>query len=89
MDEVAAVYTVPRSALTPLEVLADPDGARAAEDRPERPRVRLKRVWASVERDPLTVIEETLHEARAAPWEPDPTRLTPSRKGKLMTKCGD
>jgi predicted CoA-substrate-specific enzyme activase len=65
MAEVAAIYTVPRYARTPLDVLADLDGSRAAEDRPERPRVRHKRVGASIERDPRTVIEETFHEARA------------------------
>lgn len=65
MAQVAAIYTVPRYVRTPLDVLADLDGSRAAEDRPERPKVRNKRVWASVEREPEAVIEEAFREACA------------------------
>ncbi|MGH7439460.1 MAG: ISKra4 family transposase [Polyangiaceae bacterium] len=65
MAQVAAIYTVPRHMRTPLDVLADLDGSRADDDRPERPKVRHKRVWASVEREPETVIEETFREALA------------------------
>lgn len=65
MAEVAAIYTVPRYERTPLDVLADLDGSRSADARPERPKVRNKRVWASVERDPQVVIEEAFREAQA------------------------
>jgi hypothetical protein len=65
MAEVAAIYTVPRYVRTPLDVLADLDGSRPADARPERPKVRNKRVWASVERDPQVVIEEAFGEAQA------------------------
>jgi hypothetical protein len=72
MAEVAAIYTVPRYARAPLDVLADLDGSRAEDERPKRPKVRNKRVWASVESDPRAVIEETFHEARAR--DPDHRR---------------
>jgi hypothetical protein len=65
MAEVAAIYTVPRYARAPPDVLADLDRSRAANERPKRPKVRNKRVWASIERDPRNVIEETFHEALA------------------------
>lgn len=65
MAQVAAIYTVPRYVREPRDVLADLDGSRGADDRPERPKVRNKRVWASVEREPEVVIEETFLEARA------------------------
>jgi hypothetical protein len=65
MAEVAAIYTVPRYVRTPLDVLANLDGSHPKDDRPERPKVRNKRVWASVEQDPEAVIAETFHEARA------------------------
>ena len=65
MAEVAAIYTVPRFVREPHDVLADLDGTRDLDTRPERPKVRNKRVWASVERDLKVVIEETFHEARA------------------------
>jgi hypothetical protein len=65
MAQVAAIYTVPRYVREPLDILADLDGTRADDARPERPKVRNKRVWASVEREPEAVIEETFLEARA------------------------
>ena len=65
MAQVAAIYTVPRYVREPLDILADLEGSRADADRPERPKVRNKRVWASVEREPEAVIEETFLEARA------------------------
>jgi hypothetical protein len=65
MAQGAAIYTVPRYIREPLDILADLDGRRAGDDRPARPKVRHKRVWASVEREPQAVIEETFLEARA------------------------
>ncbi len=50
--QVAAIYTVPRYIREPLDVLADLDGRRAGDDRPARPKVRNKRVWASVDASP-------------------------------------
>jgi hypothetical protein len=65
MAEVAAIYTVPRFVRTPQDMLSDLYRLGAAEDRPKRPKVRNKRVWASVEREPEAVIEEAFQEARA------------------------
>ena len=65
MAQVAAIYTVPRYVREPLDILADLDGTRADDPRPERPKVRNKRVWASVERESEAVIEETFLEALA------------------------
>jgi hypothetical protein len=69
MAEVAVIYTVPRFVRTPIDVLADlsrkaEDEARR-EQRARRPKVRNKRVFASVERDPEVVIEEAFEEAEA------------------------
>lgn len=65
MAQVAAIYTVARHAREPEDVLADLSGAGTESSRPERPKVTNKRVWASVEHDPETVIEEAFREARA------------------------
>jgi len=67
MAEVAAVYTVPRFVRTPFDILADlhgePDEQARRARRARRPKVRNKRVWASVERDPQAVIDEAFREA--------------------------
>jgi hypothetical protein len=63
MAEVAAIYTVPPFKRTPHDVLADLSRIRAIDERPERPKVRNKRVWASVAREPEAVVEETFQEA--------------------------
>jgi hypothetical protein len=65
MAEVAAIYTVPRFVRTPRDVIADLNGTRAQEDRPQRPAVRNKRVWATVAREPEDIIEEAFREASA------------------------
>jgi hypothetical protein len=69
MAEVAAIYTVPRFVRTPIDILADLYGEADEEARRERrarrPKVRNKRVWASVERDPEVVINEAFREAEA------------------------
>ena len=69
MAEVAAIYTVPRFVRTPLDVLADlygeSDEQARRERRARRPKVRNKRVWASVEHDPNVVIDEAFSEAEA------------------------
>jgi hypothetical protein len=70
MAEVAAVYTVPLFVRTPLDVLADLYGEEEDDDqkrerRARRPKVRNKRVWASVEHDPQVVIDEAFREAEA------------------------
>lgn len=65
MAQVAAIYTVSRYVREPDDVLADLSGAGIDRARPERPKVRNKRVWASVEHEPETVIEEAFREARA------------------------
>jgi hypothetical protein len=69
MAEVAAIYTVPRFIRTPIDILADlygdTDEQARRERRARRPKVRNKRVWASVERDPEVVIDEAFLEAEA------------------------
>jgi hypothetical protein len=65
MAQVAAIYTVPRHVRTPFDVLADLDGSRADDEKVERPKIRDKRVWASVEREPGDVVEETFLDAQA------------------------
>lgn len=69
MAEVAALYTVPRFVRTPIELLADLDGDQGDDERRERharrPKLSNKRVFASVERDPKVVIDETFREAEA------------------------
>ena len=69
MAEVAAIYTVPRFVRTPIDILADlygePDPEARRERRARRPKVRNKRVFASVERDPQRVIDETFQDAQA------------------------
>ena len=76
MAEVAAVYTVPLFVRTPFDVLADlhgePDEPARRERRARRPKVRAKRVWASVARDPEVVIDEAFREAQAR--DPDHRR---------------
>lgn len=77
MAEVAAIYTVPRFVRTPIDVLADlhrkPDDEARRERRARRPKVRNKRVFASVEHEPEVVIEEAFREAEAR----DPTHQRP------------
>jgi hypothetical protein len=69
MAEVAAIYTVPRFVRTPFDLLADlygePDPEARRERRARRPKVYNKRVFASVERDPQLVIDETFRDAQA------------------------
>lgn len=57
MATVAAVYTVGRYYRSPEEIMGD-------EERPKRPRIRNKRIWASVERDLALVTEEAFQEAQ-------------------------
>jgi hypothetical protein len=65
MAQVAAIYTVPRYVRTAPDVLADLDGSRMDSERTTRPKIREKRVWASVGREPADVIDETFRDARA------------------------
>ena len=73
MAQVAAIYTVPRQERTAFDVLADLDGSRPEGEKPQRPKLRDKRVWASVQREPEEVIEETFLDARAR--DPEHLRL--------------
>jgi hypothetical protein len=69
MAEVAAIYTVPRFVRTPIDILTDlygePDKQTRRERRARRPKVRNKRVWASVESDLDVVIDEAFRDAQA------------------------
>src|SRR5205085_720004 len=58
---VAAIYTVEPFVRTPEEIL--PESPRLQEGDPARPRPEHKRVWASLEQSPETVIEEMFDEA--------------------------
>lgn len=69
MAEVAAIYTVPSYPRTAEEVVADLNRCADRDARPARPKVRNKRVWASVAEPAKAIIEETFHEALAR----DPT----------------
>lgn len=70
MAQVAAVYAVAPWVRTPVDVL---HGLRPAEDKAlERPKVRNKRVWASLTHAPAKVINEAFAEALAR--DPDKKR---------------
>lgn len=64
MATVAAVYTTRPHVRTPEQVLAAllREEERAA-DRPRRPRPEEKRVWASLKKDTVDVLEEAFHDA--------------------------
>lgn len=70
MATVAAVYTTEARERTPESIM----GRCSAENKPARPPCINKRVWASVEREPEAVIQETLDEAlrrdpeKKRPW---------------------
>jgi hypothetical protein len=56
--EVASVYSVPRWIRTADDVLSELDG-----ERPERPKVQAKRVWASIVKDAKVVVDDAFAEA--------------------------
>lgn len=60
MAQVAAVYSVAPWARTPEDIL---HGLRPKDIEKKRPKVRAKRVWASVEKSPSTVIRAMFDEA--------------------------
>jgi hypothetical protein len=63
MAQVAAVYTVPRWSRTPMDILHE---LRPLRDVTKvRPKVRNKRVWASITRTPREVINEAFRDALA------------------------
>ena len=57
--EVASVYDVPRWVRTAEDVVGELDG-----DRPKRPKVQAKRVWASIVKDAASVIDDVFAEAQ-------------------------
>lgn len=61
MATVATVYTIAPFVRTPEELVGENGASRAG---PPRPRPEQKRVWASIEKTPEEVIEESLAEAR-------------------------
>jgi exonuclease VII small subunit len=61
MCTVAAVYTIAPFVRRPEDLVAKSSSPRAG---PPRPRPEQKRVWASLEKSPEQVIEETFQEAR-------------------------
>lgn len=61
MATVATVYTIAPFVRTPEQLLGKSGSPRAG---PPRPRPEQKRVWASIEKTPEEVIEESLAEAR-------------------------
>jgi len=60
MATVAAVYSLPLQPRTAADVIGELNGGTPATN---RPRAQHKRVWASIERDARTVIEEMFVEA--------------------------
>jgi hypothetical protein len=70
MAQVAAVYTVPRWTRTPIDILHELRPLRDATK--TRPKVRNKRVWASITRTPRDVIDEAFRDALAR--DPDRRR---------------
>jgi hypothetical protein len=60
MATVAAVYTIAPFVRQPEDMVGESNSARAD---PRRPRPEQKRVWASLEKSPKEVIEETFQEA--------------------------
>ena len=61
MAQVATVYTLDRYVRTAEDIVGDLHGSDGK--RPKRPRPEAKRVWASVEKEPETVIEQAFDEA--------------------------
>jgi len=61
MATVAAVYTIMPFLRRPEDLIGESSSPRAG---PPRPRPEQKRVWASIEKTPEEVIEESLAEAR-------------------------
>lgn len=61
MATVAAVYTIGKFVRGPADILDDLRRQKKAEN---RPRPFRKRVWASVEKEPETVIREAIEEAQ-------------------------
>jgi len=61
MATVAAVYTIAPFVRTPEDLVGDGGSPRHG---PQRPRPEQKRVWASLEKTPEEVIQESLKEAR-------------------------
>ena len=67
MATAAAVYTVGASVRSPEQVMSS-----SGEDKPKRPEVKNKRVWASVERGEKKVVSEAIEEALSR--DPDQRR---------------
>lgn len=61
MATVATVYTTETFERTPEDLISEKRGTLVSQ--PERPKVEQKRVWASIEKEPIEVIEDALLEA--------------------------
>ena len=61
MATVATVYTTETFERAPEDLVSKQKGTLVSQ--PERPKVKQKRVWASIEKEPVQVIEEALLEA--------------------------
>ena len=63
MAEVATVYDIPARVRRPRDILAIKSPSDEKEQRPQRPRPKNKRVWASVEKPLKEVVEQVFDEA--------------------------
>jgi len=61
MATVATVYTTETFKRVPEDLISKQKGTLV--NQPERPKVKQKRVWASIEKEPVQVIEDALLEA--------------------------
>jgi len=64
MAEVATVYDIDRQVRRPEDIIASPDDELARRRSP-RPKLRNKRVWASVDKSLKEVVEQTFDEAES------------------------
>ncbi len=63
MATVATVYTTEIFERTPEDLISEKRGTLVSQ--PERPKVKQKRVWASIEKEPVEVIEDAILEAES------------------------
>jgi len=96
MAQLAAVYTIAAFIRRPEDVAAELGPVRVVQDEAERPRPEHKRVWASIDKDPVEVIEQMFQEAlgrdpqRTKSWvvlvDGNPVQLALVKKA--AKKCG-
>ena len=63
MAEVATVYEMSRRVRSPKDIIASNDADEERSRRPSRPKVKRKRVWASIDKSLKEVVEQVFDEA--------------------------